>query len=1684
MIGTIVAEPILLPVGGTVTVTLTDQDLNLDPLSRDTVFVTARQYFRPPFDEFQLQMTEVGENSGIFFGQFSTSVIFGDPAADLYGPEGGRILVSYDDVHPIPRTKRNSTVTISMIGVIEINPSPLNPDATLFVTVFDDDMDITDQPDPTSQGLTTVSHPDDAINPNGVSLLLLETGPSTGAFTGQLDTQVAVSGTAGTLIGSAAPGTYIFVEYNDANPAGTRQQRVRIASSATLVVQPDVLDENDAIVLTVTDADLNDDPTVVENCTVLLQQVSLTSAIENITLYESGIDSDIFTASVPASGSGNGGTFLAPAGSLVTASYVDVNPTPRTTLSVQRRVSIFGELRVTQSEPTPTTNPCFIVPGLQTCSGFTYNSFSITVIDSDLEASDTALVTIYNTKGLEEEVVTMTYAGSDSTFTGTLSVTASSAEGSSNTNVLNINQGDLIQVVYADAAPPINNKYAYQVSTVGTATFEGSEVLVGSDAHIVVVSLVDADIARSVSATVTVSTDGGDSEPLVLRETLEAGTFTGQIQTENSRDGITAGDGTIQIGNTNSLNVEYSDARPASTRGTVWSADIIEFRGLVSTTNDIILADQSLSITVVDCDLPLNPTSPLQSYVTLTIPGSDSVVLSLTQQESDCGTYTGTVATTTRESSDASVLGGAVPGTVVTATYLDCSDNAPQVLNFKIASTGVLTFGSSASNQTVGLPVSITLVDLDLDVSSLPDMVTVVVSHSGSHADSESVTLTETADTGGTFTGHLDTSRLPGTDEDGTLNGCFPGQSIVARYNDQMPLGNITASLTFSLESGSLTLTSSTPTLVSGDSIFVTVVDSDLNQDPYESEMVSTVILTSESDLEAIVLRERGQDTDVFTGTIVTSSAQGSQHDGVLFLLSANGVGSLVEATYTDQLPAVGSQPMLCSSFGTAVGCNVARLRSMTPGTLQLSATTFTTIGEALMITVMDADRNVNIGLRDSIDVVTSILSGGGSVTIPLTETGESSGIFTAQVQVSESGTLSTSLLPVSRTNTIRFLYQDVLPSAHSVQVDVRPRHAGILSSTFNVVLPGGVVRIRLEDKDLNTGAFTFDTYEGIVVRSADSLEVETVTLTETSTSSGVFTGLLKTADDQYRGIDFSGSMNVQAGDLLLVQYDDAGPQRMVEQSVRVATKGTLNHSPLHVYVGNPLSIIVEDLDEDRNPSAADTIANLVSVRMNDIYKDITLTETGLSTGVFTGRVTLSSAVSTSSTFGPLASGDMITITYRDEFPLDEFIKVLPVFEKGTIGISPSPAMDVTSENLAITVVDADLNTDPLTIEYITKESKLVYITTGTGISWVDFEFIEAVETGRNSGVFTAVLDVSNSLSATSNSGVLSPVLAGSIITGHYQDLAPTMLARAYSSPGTAGALTVSPSQIGAGVILTFTVTDADVNFDSTVAETVRVTVATDRSREGTETVTLRERGLDSGVFTGSLQTIRSAGYGNSNDGKINVVTGTCFTDQTCSTCAAGGCTGYVITTYKDASPQNDIIKYTSVGYVGKITSCNDVTVVTDYCLFRQDSLFITVTDPDLNVNPSTLDVGVVSVRSQFYSHSSGLLVQSNLLPISVQETGVNTNIFISAAVPTATSNLAGQLQIYDSSTITRASTIVTATYPNGKSGNPTVLTRLQTTATLDLKSAAGTTTLPIGQLLYVTVVDGDMNIQRDAPDT
>jgi len=89
-----------------------------------------------------------------------------------------------------------------------------------------------------------------------------------------------------------------------------------------------------------------------------------------------------------------------------------------------------------------------------------------------------------------------------------------------------------------------------------------------------------------------------------------------------------------------------------------------------------------------------------------------------------------------------------------------------------------------------------------------------------------------------------------------------------------------------------------------GDTLFVRVVDGDVNRDTSAKETIEVLLTSGEGDVEPMVLTERVTDGGIFTGALRSASGTVEEGDGVLQVRT----GGMVAATYLDSVDEQGNR--------------------------------------------------------------------------------------------------------------------------------------------------------------------------------------------------------------------------------------------------------------------------------------------------------------------------------------------------------------------------------------------------------------------------------------------------------------------------------------------------------------------------------------------------------------------------------------------------------------------------------------------------------------------------------------------------------------------------------------------------------------------------------------------------------
>jgi hypothetical protein len=191
-------------------------------------------------------------------------------------------------------------------------------------------------------------------------------------------------------------------------------------------------------------------------------------------------------------------------------------------------------------------------------------------------------------------------------------------------------------------------------------------------------------------------------------------------------------------------------------------------------------------------------------------------------------------------------------------------------------------------------------------------------------------------------------------------------------------------------------------------------------------------------------------------------------------------------------------------------------------------------------------------------------------VEIAMLETGLNTGTFTATLQTRNdifqevffTGPQST--INISPGQTLRFIYTNVGPNGpKELTALVNAQIVGMLKTMPSVVRPGDSVRVMVLDEDADSNQNAFDTVEVFVTSiSRGNAEPEKVlTLVETGESTGIFEGLMYTAESSDPApLFYFSTVNVLGGERVLLTYGDVLP------IVQVCTISII-HTYIYIYM-------------------------------------------------------------------------------------------------------------------------------------------------------------------------------------------------------------------------------------------------------------------------------------------------------------------------------------------------------------------------------------------------------------------------------------------------------------------------------------------------------------------------------------
>lgn len=525
----------------------------------------------------------------------------------------------------------------------------------------------------------------------------------------------------------------------------------------------------------------------------------------------------------------------------------------------------------------------------------------------------------------------------------------------------------------------------------------------------------------------------------------------------------------------------------------------------------------------------------------------------------------------------------------------------------------------------------------------------------------------------------------------------------------------------------------------------------------------------------------------------------------------------------------------------------------------------------------------------------------GRVVTVPMSETALNSNTFVPDLSddrvtievgaATQSNSIALSASDVGNNPDITITYNDPRKDptgAGSFNVIRTLQHAGGSISAPSAVDITQNFAVTITDSDLNRNVNVADSYivtfttttatvgfgngaaelkitkDNSPITMAPAGTTLTLALIETGTNTGVF----RASSVNMQTIASGGTF--EDGDQIKITYTDLmeSPTSDSDALINIARPSeeiSIDRTTLPFPQGGTVKFVLTVVDPNANTNSAstDTIAaGLLSISVenkagqiqggagnpptgNTIVSfgasPISLTETGISTGVFTKTISMTQGGG----YGlSAADGAKVKFTYAG----NTASATLKVFD---LSINTSTTNVKNGDTLVVTLSDADRNFDATSIDQVTFTIRGVDDDIGTGPTTVT-----ADETGVNTGVFSKSLVVGTDFKITETTPSLKS--ATQIEIKAVDVVASTLEAnvdreRTISIVTGTGRLTISPTDPGPGTKVTVQILDIDLNASPTGTETLaaglNILKATSDRIGTSSSLGAKETGANTGVF-------------------------------------------------------------------------------------------------------------------------------------------------------------------------------------------------------------------------------------------
>lgn len=912
-----------------------------------------------------------------------------------------------------------------------------------------------------------------------------------------------------------------------------------------------------------------------------------------------------------------------------------------------------------------------------------------------------------------------------------------------------------------------------------------------------------------------------------------------------------------------------------------------------------------------------------------------------------------------------------------------------------------------------------------------------------------------------------------GTAPNQSINAELATSNVVKGGSVQIAANGVTKTITWDETTATLTL--DRPSYGAGSTIIAQIKEQDANLDPTKADTITETTSTGDAlisgtdapaDTVGTVWSETGPNTGVFELTSMTASALGTGIDSLARSLTANDYNAFSEATNGGTVTP--NSVALSYAGVSSVGVKGTSSASYTVQNVrgQFGTLAAPSYSSELPLRVDDLDRNTNSRSQQLytgplLVTVSNQASGLGSTSNPL------------KYNLKEQNLNSNIFVPNYSGDYIQ------LVPGQPANITASDQTSGILR-----VQPGNTVTVSYNDTSFNSGAGA--------IQSTVTFEITntapTLTVDKTTASPGAVLNYNMTDPD----------LN-----------DDSG----VIESYTVTFTGNTNFS------------------SNTNPKVVSSFGGqLFDARIRVSGATQTLTtpfsmtfiETGPNTGVFRAQLnllTFDNAVGGTFAF---TDGDTIQLTIKDV--MDQSLSVFPevsqtttmglgkptvTIDRSTYGVPRNSGLAATTDSglsvtpafanlgpqvMAVTITDPSANTNAQIQETLISSGTfatnangiLTLNATGTSNSKLRISLLNSAsaafsgagsitvskafrETGFDTGVFTGEIQVNFAPNDTPAQWIGSK--AKFEYAGQNNSFGDSDDADTVSVGFTArnAVLQTDTTVIASGKSITITVRDEDANRDAAVAEQVSVGLRWTDTTGATvnQSTTLDETGVNTGIFSKKLDIGTSVVGGVT----LNVQADTDFRIRYYDlTPSLPGASSWPAAS--SSQTQIDLTLRTTAATGGLVLSPTQVGPATQ--------IKVTVTDTDLNTNPSTKQT--VTGRVTAVSDRGA----ASRADVNVDETGPNTGVF-EGKVRLNAAQAAGAANSPSNDVTINAlpGDIVSIRYEDerGVNGQRTTISKTVQVVSVDPKMNFSKATYSVGESIELTLTDLDANRDPDTAD-